>query len=192
MAEVIAIRRAGELGYGHVEVGSAGVAAFCGSPASDGALRAAEAHGLDLGGHRSTLLTAELAAEADTLVEAVRQQVPDVPGDLRAFVSSLLEGMIRPEGIRIALDFAGLRQQAVRERVDLDRAALRALGYAPRGHAPAPAPSAGDSAGRAARPCSGASRPTAVRARSSVRPAGSPPARVTRGDGPTTPRAVIG
>lgn len=68
MAEVITRRRAAELGYAHLEVSSAGVGAFGGSPASDGAARAAEAHGLDLSRHRSTLLTAELAADADLIL----------------------------------------------------------------------------------------------------------------------------
>lgn len=68
MAEVIARRRAAELGYDRVEVRSAGVGAFPGSPASGGALRAAEEHGLDLSGHRSTLLDGPLAAQADLIL----------------------------------------------------------------------------------------------------------------------------
>ena len=68
MAELIARARARELGWEHVEVASAGVAAFSGSPPSEGALRAAEAHGLDLSHHRSTLLTADVAAGADLIL----------------------------------------------------------------------------------------------------------------------------
>jgi protein-tyrosine-phosphatase len=68
MAEAIARRRAAELGYERLDVRSAGVGAFPGAPASDGALRAAGAAGLDLSGHRATLLTAELAAEADLIL----------------------------------------------------------------------------------------------------------------------------
>ena len=68
MAEVIARQRAEELGWRHVEVASAGVAAFDGSPASEGALRAAEAHGLDLSAHRSRLLTQPVARQADLIL----------------------------------------------------------------------------------------------------------------------------
>jgi protein-tyrosine-phosphatase len=68
MAEVIARRRAEELGWGHVEVRSAGVAAFGGSPASEGAVRTAEAHGLDLSAHRSRGLTERDAREANLIL----------------------------------------------------------------------------------------------------------------------------
>lgn len=68
MAEVIARRRAADLGYHGVEVASAGVGAFEGSPASGGALRAAAAHDLDLHHHRASLLTEELAAGADLIL----------------------------------------------------------------------------------------------------------------------------
>lgn len=68
MAEVIARRRAHELGWDRVEVRSAGVAAYDGSPASGGAVRVAEAHGLDLAGHSATLLTREEAARADLIL----------------------------------------------------------------------------------------------------------------------------
>lgn len=68
MAEAIARARVAELGWDHVEVGSAGVAAFGGSPASGGAVRVAERRGLDLSGHTATLLTPEEAAGADLIL----------------------------------------------------------------------------------------------------------------------------
>ena len=68
MAEVIARRRLEELGWAHVEVGSAGVGAFDGSPASGGAVRTASAHGLDLDSHSATLLTEEEAGAADLIL----------------------------------------------------------------------------------------------------------------------------
>jgi protein-tyrosine-phosphatase len=68
MAEAIARERAEALGWDHVEVASAGVAAYEGSPASDGAVRAAEVHGLDLSAHRSRLLTPGRAQEADLIL----------------------------------------------------------------------------------------------------------------------------
>jgi protein-tyrosine phosphatase len=68
MAEAIARELASDRGWAHVQVGSAGVAAFDGSPASGGALRAAEAHGLDLSGHRARRLTHEQAHGADLIL----------------------------------------------------------------------------------------------------------------------------
>ena len=68
MAEVIARRRAAELGWEHLEVRSAGVGAFEGSPASGGAVRVVEAAGLDLSAHRSRLLTVREAREADLIL----------------------------------------------------------------------------------------------------------------------------
>jgi len=68
MAEVIARRRASEMGWRNVEIASAGVGAFPGSPASGGALRTAAAHGLDLSRHASTLLTFDAVEAADLLL----------------------------------------------------------------------------------------------------------------------------
>ena len=68
MAEAIARRRIAELGWSHVDVVSAGVGAFEGSPASSGALRTAAARGLDLGNHTSTMLTRQLADDADLIL----------------------------------------------------------------------------------------------------------------------------
>jgi protein-tyrosine-phosphatase len=96
MAEAIARRRGEDLGYEGLEVRSAGVAAFPGSPASGGALRAAERHGLDLSGHRATLLTAELAADADlilTMSPSHLMRVIDLgAGDRAALVTSYAGG----------------------------------------------------------------------------------------------------
>ena len=68
MAEVIARRRAADLGWEHLEVRSAGVGAVDGTPASGGAVRVAEAAGLDLSAHRSRLLTEREAREADLIL----------------------------------------------------------------------------------------------------------------------------
>lgn len=68
MAEAIARRRVEELGWSQVEVVSAGVGAFGGSPASGGALRTAASNGLDLSGHTATLLTRELVEHADLIL----------------------------------------------------------------------------------------------------------------------------
>ena len=68
MAEVIARNEIEQRGWNSVEVRSAGIAAFDTAAASSGALRAAEAHGLDLTGHRATFLTKEVAAWADLIL----------------------------------------------------------------------------------------------------------------------------
>jgi len=68
MAEVAARRRIEHLGWDGVEVSSAGVGAFDGSPASGGAVRAAEAKGLDLSGHSATLLTRDDVGRSDLIL----------------------------------------------------------------------------------------------------------------------------
>ena len=65
LAEVIARRIIAERGIAGVSVGSAGVAARDGAPASDGARVAAAEAGLDLEDHRSTVLTESHVAAAD-------------------------------------------------------------------------------------------------------------------------------
>jgi protein-tyrosine phosphatase len=56
------------MGWNHVEVTSAGVAAGVGGPPSDGSLRAAARHGLDLSAHRSSPLTGETLEQADLVL----------------------------------------------------------------------------------------------------------------------------
>lgn len=68
LAEALARREAEARGWTQFRVGSAGVAAGPGEPASSGSVAAAEAVGLDLSAHRATLLTAEVAAGADLLL----------------------------------------------------------------------------------------------------------------------------
>lgn len=106
MAEVIARRRLEELGWTHVEVRSAGVAAFSGSPASDGAVRVAEARGLDLSNHASTPLTPELIDESDLILTMSSSHLVRVlelgAGDRVALITSFAEGE------EDALDVAGV------------------------------------------------------------------------------------
>ena len=68
MAEAIARRAAADRGWSGVEVRSAGVAAFGGSRASGGAVRAAARNGLDLRDHRSTQLDPALVDWADLIL----------------------------------------------------------------------------------------------------------------------------
>ena len=68
LAEVVARRQLAELGWRHVEVRSAGAFAGEGFPPSEGALRVAEHHGLDLTAHRTSTLTPELVEWADVIL----------------------------------------------------------------------------------------------------------------------------
>lgn len=68
MAEVIARGKVREVGVTDVEIRSAGSSTIPGLPASEGALRAADRHGLDLTGHRSTPLDPELVEWADFIL----------------------------------------------------------------------------------------------------------------------------
>lgn len=68
LAEAIARRELEALGWVRVEIRSAGASAFHGMPASEGALRTAERHGLDLSAHRTSALTPELVGWADLIL----------------------------------------------------------------------------------------------------------------------------
>jgi protein-tyrosine-phosphatase len=68
MAEAIARRRIEALGWSHVSVASAGVAAFTGSRASEAAVRVARTRGLELGDHSALLLTPELVEATDLIL----------------------------------------------------------------------------------------------------------------------------
>lgn len=96
MAEAIARERVEERGWSHVEVASAGVAAFPGSPASDGAVRIAEARGLDLSGHGSTALTPEVADSADLILTMTSSHLMRVvelgAGERAAVITSFADG----------------------------------------------------------------------------------------------------
>lgn len=102
LAEAIARRWVDERGWSHVEVASAGVAAFDGAPASAGSLRAAEAHGLDLSSHQSTYLSPELVSDADlilTMSASHLYRVADLGGgDRVAVIDAFAEGGEDPVG----------------------------------------------------------------------------------------------
>lgn len=100
MAEVIARQRAAELGWHHVEVRSAGIAAYGGSPASGGALRTARAHGLDLSTHQARPLTGDDARQADLILtmspDHLMRVVELVGGERAALLTSYAGG--HPDG----------------------------------------------------------------------------------------------
>ncbi|MEJ2541319.1 MAG: low molecular weight protein arginine phosphatase [Gemmatimonadota bacterium] len=69
LAERIAARELKQRGWDEeVQVGSAGILALDGQPASEGSLQVAREAGLALEDHRSRLLTEELAREADLIL----------------------------------------------------------------------------------------------------------------------------
>jgi protein-tyrosine phosphatase len=96
MAEAIARRELETLGWSGVEVMSAGVSAYDGMPASEGALRSAERHGFDLSTHRTTSLTPELVAWADLILvmgTSHFMRVAELGGEERtALLTSFAEG----------------------------------------------------------------------------------------------------
>lgn len=68
MAEALAREEVARRGWHHVQVGSAGVAAGPGEPASRNAVTVGRRHGLDLTGHLSQPLTPELLDWADLVL----------------------------------------------------------------------------------------------------------------------------
>jgi protein-tyrosine phosphatase len=96
MAEVIARRRIEELGWSQIEVASAGVGAFDGSPASGGALRTADKNGLDLSDHASTLLTQAVVEVADLILTMSAGHLIRViemgAGDRAAMITGFAQG----------------------------------------------------------------------------------------------------
>jgi protein-tyrosine-phosphatase len=130
MAEAIARGRAAELGY-DVEVRSAGVGAFPGAPASEGALRAAEAHGLDLSGHRSTLLTAELAEQADLILAMTPSHLMRIvelgAGDRAALLTSYAGGSDEGTGGSISDPIGGPDEEYLETFRTLDELIGRVL-----------------------------------------------------------------
>ncbi|MDA0329974.1 MAG: low molecular weight protein arginine phosphatase [Gemmatimonadetes bacterium] len=121
MAEVIARQRFADLGWS-VEVGSAGVAAFHGSPASAGAVRAASAHGLDLSGHQATVLTREGTAAADlvlTMSASHLHRVEDLGGGERgAMITTFAGASEKGQGARGVPDPVGGTDEEYQETFD--------------------------------------------------------------------------
>lgn len=72
LAEVLGRREAARRGRNDVTCASAGTEAFPGQPAAEAGVAVAAAHGLDLSGHRSTLLDRERVEWADRIVAMTR------------------------------------------------------------------------------------------------------------------------
>lgn len=72
LAEALLRKELTARGAAGIEVSSAGTGAWEGSPASEAAYLVALEHGLDLSGHRATLLTSEVIGSADLILTMAR------------------------------------------------------------------------------------------------------------------------
>jgi protein-tyrosine-phosphatase len=87
MAEVMLRQAAEAAGVGHLEVSSAGIGAWEGAAASEGAYLVLLEQGLDLSSHRARLLTKELVDESDLILTMARShlgRVREMGGGARA------------------------------------------------------------------------------------------------------------
>ncbi len=95
LAEVLTRRAVERIGWDHVEVSSAGVAAADDAPASPGSLRVAERHGLDLSGHRSARLSLPLVEWADLILTMSPGQLSSVQVAEGASKASVITDFVR-------------------------------------------------------------------------------------------------
>jgi len=111
LAEAVARREIEAREWTAIEVGSAGVAAVEGAPASEGSRRAAARHGIDLSTHRSRSLSPALAEAADLILTMSEQHlrvVERVVGDRKgALLSAFAEGREGADGHAIPDPFGG-------------------------------------------------------------------------------------
>lgn len=121
MAEVIARSKVEERGWQGVEVRSAGVGAFPGAGPSGGGVRAAAAHGLDLSGHRATLLTRREVEWADlilTMSPTHLERVRELGGGDRAALLASYAGTTGPREPGSVPDPIGGTDDEYRETYD--------------------------------------------------------------------------
>ncbi len=111
MAGAIAERTLERRGWDTAETRSAGVSAFSGSPASEGAIRAAAEQGLDLAGHQSSTLSEELVEWADLVLTMGAHHLAAVEehggAGKAAMLSAFAEGREGEEGWGVPDPFAG-------------------------------------------------------------------------------------
>ena len=130
-AAMLAETLAGAADLGPLVVQSAGIAAWDGTPASEGSYLVALERGLDLSGHRARMLTADQVRDADlilTMSEAHARRVAELGGEQKVYPLADYAG--NPDGRRdvrdpMGGDVAGYRDTAVLLDVLLDRAILR-------------------------------------------------------------------
>lgn len=78
LAEVLTRQALHHRGWSHVEVRSAGVAAFPGAPASEGSLEVANEEGLDLTDHQATPISPSLIEWADLILTMSPGHLPPI------------------------------------------------------------------------------------------------------------------
>lgn len=104
LAEAIARRHLEERGWRHVRVGSAGVAAHDGSPATAEAVSVARRRGVDLSGHQSRTLDRDLVDWADLVLVMGPSHLSGVArlggGEKASLLGSFASGMGRGGAVR--------------------------------------------------------------------------------------------
>lgn len=78
IAKAIAEAKVRERGLGGVTIASAGISAWGGASASDGALLVGLEHAIDLAPHRASVLTRELVASSDLILTMGQQHLESV------------------------------------------------------------------------------------------------------------------
>ena len=116
MAEALARRALARRGWTHVDVASAGVAAFPGAPASEGARNAARRRGLDLEEHRSTPLTRDLLERQDVVLAMTHGHLQPIDeagfGERATLLTSFAAGVDDPAESEPVMDPFGGPDQA--------------------------------------------------------------------------------
>ncbi len=111
MAHAIAERMLERLAWDDAETRSAGVSAFLGSAASEGAVQVAAEQGLDLQGHRSSPLSEELVEWADIVLTMSAHHLAAVEAHgghgKAAMLSAFAEGQESGRGWGVPDPFAG-------------------------------------------------------------------------------------
>lgn len=133
LAEALARRALSERGWHNVEVGSAGVGAHEGSPASREAVRAAARNGLDISGHRARPLSPALVDWADLILVMSHAHLQSVRNMGGAGKSALLGDFVAGEdggGLPVSDPFgwdAAVYDRTLRELETLIEAGLDRL-----------------------------------------------------------------
>ncbi len=130
-AAILTAKIADEPDLAPTVVQSAGVAAWDGTPASEGSYLVALERGLDLSGHRARMLTADQVRDADlilTMSDAHARRVAELGGEQKVY--TLAEYAGNPDGRRdirdpMGGDVAGYRDTATLLDALLDLAIIR-------------------------------------------------------------------
>lgn len=133
-AAILAEKLAAAPDLGAMSVQSAGIAAWDGTPASEGSYLVALERGLDLSSHRARMLTADQVRDADlilTMSDAHARRVAELGGEQKVY--TLAEYAGNPDGRRdvrdpMGGDVAGYRDTAtlLDELLDLALVRMRA------------------------------------------------------------------